>query len=89
MAVGAIAARRQNFATISWCSHIKPIRYVREKWTEFVAYRVAYLLLPLQHVGHREIAGELHMAVEHNRLAQDGGDVDRILVAKPCNNTAS
>ena len=34
--------------------------------TEFGAYRFAYLLLPLQHIGHRVVTGELDVAVEHN-----------------------
>jgi hypothetical protein len=55
--------------------------------TEFAAYRFAYLLLPLQHVWHRVVAGKFHVAVEHNWLAQDGGDMDRILVANPCKHT--
>lgn len=62
-------------------------RTYERRRTEFWAYRFAYLLLPLQHIGHRVVAGELHVAVEHDWLTQDGGDVDRILVAKPCKHT--
>ena len=84
--LGAVSARHQNFATILRCLHNQSRMYERSR-TEFGAYRFAYLLLPLQHIGHRVVAGELDVAVEHNWLAQDGGDVDRILVAKSCKHT--
>lgn len=45
-----------------------------------ISYRFAYLLLPLEHVRHWVVARELHVAVEHDTLAQYGGDVDSILV---------
>lgn len=63
--VGAVSARRQNFATILRCLHNQSRMYERSR-TEFGAYRFAYLLLPLQHIGHRVVAGELDVAVEHN-----------------------
>lgn len=44
------------------------------------SYRFAYLLLPLQHVRHRDVFGEVHLAVEHDALAQDRRDVHGILV---------
>lgn len=68
----------------SWSNDANQSRTYERSRTEFGAYRFAYLLLPLQHIGHRVVAGELHVAVEHDWLTQDGGDVDRILVAKPC-----
>ena len=82
--VGAVSARRQNFATILCVFFYNQSRTYERSRTEFEAYRFAYLLLPLQYIGHRVVAGELDVAVEHNWLAQDGGDVDRILVAKSC-----
>lgn len=63
--VGAVSARRQNFGTILRCRHNQSRMYERSR-TEFGAYRFAYLLLPLQHIGHRVVAGELDVAVEHN-----------------------
>jgi hypothetical protein len=44
------------------------------------SYRFAYLLLPLQHVRHRDVFGEVHLAVEHHALAEDRRDVHGILV---------
>lgn len=49
-----------------------------------ISYRVAYLLLPLQHVGNGMVPGEFDVAVEHDRLAEDGGDVDGILLSGAC-----
>lgn len=44
-----------------------------------IAYRFAHLLLPLQDIGNGMVTGELHMTVEHDALAEDGGDVNGIL----------
>lgn len=44
------------------------------------SYRFAYLLLPLQHVRHRDVFGEVHLAVEHDALAEDRRDVYSILM---------
>lgn len=44
------------------------------------SYRFAYLLLPLQHVRHRDVFREVHLAVEHHALAEDRRDVHSILV---------
>lgn len=44
------------------------------------SYRFAYLLLPLQHVRHRDVFRKVHLAVEHHALAEDGRDVHSILV---------
>lgn len=44
------------------------------------SYRFAYLLLPLQHVRHRDVFGKVHLAVEDDALAQDRGDVHCILM---------
>lgn len=44
------------------------------------SYRFAYLLLPLQHVRHRDVFGKVHLAVEHDALAEDRRDVNSILV---------
>lgn len=76
-----------NFVVFPRLEDANQSRTYERSRTEFAAYRFAYLLLPLQHVWHRVVAGELHVAVEHNWLAQDGGDVDRILVANPCKHT--
>lgn len=48
------------------------------------SYRVAYLLLPLQHVRNGVVPWKLHVAVEHDALTQYGGDVHRILEAIHC-----
>lgn len=59
------------------------MHWKREIWRYVVcvgiAYRVAYLLLPLQDVGNGMIGWELHLAVKHHWLAQDCGDVHGIL----------
>lgn len=44
------------------------------------SYRFAYLLLPLQDVRHGDVFGEVHLAVEHDALAEDRRDVHGILV---------
>lgn len=44
-----------------------------------MSYRIAYLLLPLQHIRYGVVARELHVAVEHNGLTKYRGDVHGIL----------
>lgn len=50
-----------------------------------ISYRVAYLLLPLENVGHWVLTGELYVTVEDNALPEDSRDVDRVLLAESWN----
>lgn len=50
-----------------------------------ISYRVAYLLLPLENVGHWMLTGELYVTVEDNALPEDSRDVDRVLLAESWN----
>lgn len=45
-----------------------------------ISYRFAHLLLPLQHIRHRMIPRELHVAIEDHTLAQYRCDVRRLVV---------
>lgn len=50
-----------------------------------ISYRVAYLLLPLENVGHWVLTGELYVTVEDNALSEDSRDVHRVLLAESWN----
>lgn len=54
-----------------------------------ISYRVAYLLLPLENVGHWVLTGELYVTVEDNALPEDSRDVHRVLLAESWNKNRS
>jgi len=50
-----------------------------------ISYRVAYLLLPLENVGHWVLTGELYVTVEDNALPKNSRDVHRVLLTESWN----
>lgn len=73
-------------AAISWSAPVFLTHGYREQRRyRPISYRVAYLLLPLENVGHWVLTGELYVTVEDNTLSEDSRDVHRVLLTESWN----